>query len=112
MKNGVPDAGDVVRLHVGPSTGNEQDGYRAVLVISDLMMNEITRRFTGLPITSTIRGWETEVPIESLQRPGVALVDQIRTWSYVDRELGFRGETVSEDELDAAKYAIRSFLQL
>lgn len=72
MKNGVPDAGDVVRLRIGPSSGNEQDGYRAVLVISDLMMNEITKRFTGLPITSTIRGWETEVPIESLQRPGTS----------------------------------------
>ncbi|KND58090.1 Programmed cell death toxin MazF [Candidatus Burkholderia verschuerenii] len=112
MKNGIPDAGDIVRLHIGPSKGNEQDGYRAVLVISDLMMNEITRRFTGLPITSTIRGWETEVPIASLKRPGVAMVDQIRTWSLVARGIDFKGETVTEDELDAAKFAIRSFLQL
>ena len=112
MKRGIPDAGDVVRLHVGPSKGNEQNGYRAVLVISDVVMNEITGRFTGLPITSTIRGWETEVPIGSLERPGVALIDQIRTWSHVHRELAFRGETVTDDELDAAKYAIRAFLQL
>ncbi|SAK98869.1 mRNA interferase MazF [Caballeronia calidae] len=112
MKHGIPDAGDVVRLHVGPSKGNEQDGYRAVLVISDVVMNEITGRFTGLPITSSIRGWETEVPITSLKRPGVALVDQIRSWSHVDRELSFKGETVTDEELDAAKFAIRAFLQL
>ena len=112
MKHGIPDAGDVVRLHVGPSKGNEQDGYRAVLVISDVVMNEITGRFTGLPITSSIRGWETEVPITSLKRPGVALVDQIRSWSHVDRELSFKGETVTDEELDAAKFAIRGFLQL
>jgi mRNA interferase MazF len=112
MKNGIPDAGDVVRLHIGPSKGSEQDGYRAVLVISDLLMNEITGRFSGLPITSTVRGWETEVPIASLTRPGVALVDQIRTWSHVARGIEFKGETVTEDELDAAKFAIRAFLQL
>ncbi|GJH19579.1 type II toxin-antitoxin system PemK/MazF family toxin [Caballeronia novacaledonica] len=112
MKDGIPDAGDVVRLHVGPARGNEQDGYRAVLVISDIVMNDITGRFTGLPITSTIRGWETEVPIASLKRPGVALVDQLRSWSHLHRELAFRGETVTEEELDAAKYASRAFLQL
>jgi len=101
-----------VRLHVSPARGNEQDGYREVLVISDIGMNDITGRFTGLPITSTIRGWETEVPIASLKRPGVALVDQLRSWSHLHRELAFRGETVTEEELDAAKYAIRAFLQL
>ena len=112
MKNGIPDAGDVLRLHVGPSKGNEQDGYRAVLVISDGVMNEITGRFTGLPITSTVRGWGTEIPIKSLTCPGVALVDQIRSWSHVAREINFKGEAVTAGELDAAKYAIKSFLQL
>jgi len=112
MKNGIPDAGDVVRLHTGPSKGNEQDGYRAVLVISDAVMNEVTLRFTGLPITSRVRKWGTEIPLNSLARPGVALVDQIRSWSYVAREVNFKGETVTEEELDAAKYAIKAFLQL
>jgi len=112
MKNGIPDAGDVIRLHVGPSKGNEQDGYRAVLVISDAVVNEITGRFTGLPITSTVREWATEIPIKSLKRPGVALVDQIRSWSFTAREVNFRGETVTAEELDAAKNAIKSFLQL
>ena len=103
MKNGIPDAGDVVRLHVGPSKGNEQEGYRAVLIISDSVVNEITGRFTGLPITSTVREWATEIPLKSLKRPGVALVDQIRSWSYIAREVNFRGETVTAEELNAAK---------
>jgi mRNA interferase MazF len=42
----------------------------------------------------------------------VALVDQIRSWSYIAGEVSFRGETVTAEELNAAKYAIRSFLQL
>jgi mRNA interferase MazF len=112
MKNGIPEAGDIVWLHIGPSKGSEQDGYRPVVVISDDVVNEITGKFTGLPITSTIRGWATEIPVMSLRRPGVALVDHIRSWSHVARELNFKGETVTAEELDAAKYAIRSFLQL
>ena len=94
----------MVRLHVGPSKGNEQDSYRAVLIISDSVVNEITGRFTGLPITSTVREWATEIPLKSLKRPGVALVDQIRSWSYVPEKL-IQGETVTAEELDAAKYA-------
>lgn len=112
MRNGIPEAGDIVRLHIGPSKGNEQDGYRAALVISDDVMNEITGRFTGLPITSTVRGWVTEVPLNSLKRPGVAGADQIRSWSFIAREVTFKGERATEEELAAAKYAIRAFLQL
>jgi mRNA interferase MazF len=112
VKNGIPDAGDVVRLYVGPSKGNEQDGHRAVLVISDAVVNEITGRFVGLPITSTVRGWATEIPLRSLPRPGVSLVDQIRSWSFTAREVNFKGESITAEELDAAKYAIKSFLQL
>jgi mRNA interferase MazF len=59
-----------------------------------------------------VREWATEIPLKSLKRPGVALVDQIRSWSFVVREVNFRGETVTAEELNAAKYAIRSFLQL
>jgi mRNA interferase MazF len=112
MHNCIPDTGDVLRLYVGPSKGNEQDGYRAVLVISDHVVNEITGKFTCLPITSTVRGWATEIPLNSLARPGVALIDQIRSWSHTAREIKFDDERVTEEEIAAAKYAIREFLQL
>ncbi|TDV11551.1 type II toxin-antitoxin system PemK/MazF family toxin [Paraburkholderia caballeronis] len=112
MREGIPEAGDIVRLYVGPSKGNEQDGFRAVLVISDDVMNEITSRFTGVPVTGTVRGWETEVPLASLARSGVALVDQIRSWSFTEREISYRGERVTPEELELAKFAIRGFLQL
>ncbi|WP_446902776.1 type II toxin-antitoxin system PemK/MazF family toxin [Burkholderia sp. YIM B11467] len=70
MLNGVPEAGDVIRLYIGPSKGNEQDGYRAVVVITPADINELTGRIVGLPITSSGRGWESEIPISSLARNG------------------------------------------
>lgn len=112
MQNNIPEAGDIIRLYVGPAKGNEQDGYRAVLVLSPVDINELTGRIIGLPITSTVRGWETEILLSSLARPGVALVDQIKTLSFTAREVKFGGERATEEELDAAKYAIRMLLDL
>lgn len=112
MQNQIPDAGDIIRLYAGPGKGNEPDGYRAVLVITDAEVNELTGRVVGLPITSTVRGWETEIPLSSLARPGVARVDQIKSLSLKAREFKFDDEVASEEEFDAAKYAIKAFLNL
>ncbi|WP_329956914.1 type II toxin-antitoxin system PemK/MazF family toxin [Burkholderia vietnamiensis] len=112
MLNGVPEAGDVIRLYIGPSKGNEQDGYRAVVVITPADINELTGRVVGLPITSSVRGWESEIPISSLARPGVALVDQIVNLSFKAREFQFRGERASDEEMEAIRYAVRMFLDL
>lgn len=112
MQNGVPEAGDIIRLYVGPSKGNEQDGYRAVVVLTSADINELTGRVVGLPITSTIRGWETEIAIASLARPGVALVDQLVNLSYVARDIRYDGEQASDDEMEAIRYAVRAFLDL
>ncbi|WP_116140675.1 type II toxin-antitoxin system PemK/MazF family toxin [Trinickia diaoshuihuensis] len=112
MQNGVPEAGDIIRLYVGPSKGNEQDGYRAVVVLTASDINALTGRIVGLPITSTIRGWETEIAIASLARPGAALVDQIVNLSFKAREIRYEGERASEDEMEAMRYAVRAFLDL
>jgi mRNA interferase MazF len=112
MINEVPEAGDIIRLHTGPAKGTEQDGYRAFLVLTDNELNELTGRVSGLPITSTIRGWETEVSIASLERPGVALSDQITTLDFRARGYKFRGERATEEELEAARFAVRSYLGL
>ncbi|WP_257139945.1 type II toxin-antitoxin system PemK/MazF family toxin [Burkholderia sp. MSMB1826] len=112
MLNGVPEAGDVIRLYVGPSKGNEQDGYRAVVVIAPGDINELTGRVVGLPITSTVRGWESEIPISSLARPGVALVDQIVNLSFKARGFQFKDERATDEEMEAIRYAVRMFLDL
>ncbi|WP_179404625.1 type II toxin-antitoxin system PemK/MazF family toxin [Burkholderia guangdongensis] len=112
MLNGVPEAGDVIRLYIGPSKGNEQDGYRAVVVITPTDINELTGRVVGLPITSTVRGWESEIPLSSLARPGVALVDQIVNLSFKARGFKFNGERATDEEMEAIRYAVRMFLDL
>lgn len=112
MKNGIPDAGDIVWLNVSPSVGNEQDGFRPTLVLTDAEFNELTSRFIGLPITSAIHGWESEIPISGLSRACVAMTDQITTLSLTGRVWRHRGETATVEELSAARFAIAGILNL
>ena len=112
MKNGTPDAGDILWLNVGPGAGSEQDGYRPVLVLTDAEFNGLTTRFVGLPITSTIHGWESEIPISGLTRPCVAMADQVTTLSLAGRVWRHKGEAASAEELEAAKFAVAGILDL
>ena len=112
MKNGTPDAGDILWLNVGPAAGNEQDGYRPALVLTDSEFNDLTSRFIGLPITSSIHGWESEIPISGLSKPCVAMADQIVTLSLTGRIWRFKGEAATADELEAAKFAVAGILDL
>ena len=112
MKNGIPDTGDIVWLNVGPGAGNEQDGYRPALVLTDAEFNGLTCRFIGLPITSTIHGWESEIPISGLSKPCVAMADQIITLSLTGKIWRHNGEAATEEELSAAKFAVAGILNL
>ena len=112
MHNGIPEAGDILWLEIGPARGNEQDGYRPVLVLTETELNELTGRIMGVPITSKIRGWETEVPITNLPKPCVALIDQMQTLAYRERGARFKGERATEEELHAVRYGLRVLLSL
>jgi mRNA interferase MazF len=110
--NGIPDSGDVIWISLGPVRGNEQDGYRPVVVLTDADLNELIGRVSIVPITSTIRGWETEVMIGSLPRPGVALIDQIRSVSFTARPFKFRDERATDEEMEAIRYGLKMYLNL
>lgn len=112
MKNGTPEAGDILWLNVGPGAGNEQDGYRPALVLTGADFNELTSRFIGLPITSAIHGWESEIPLSGLSRPCVAMADQVTTLSLAGRVWRHKGETATAGELEAAKFAVAGILDL
>lgn len=112
MKNATPRAGDIVWLNVGPSVGNEQDGYRPVLVLTDAEFNGLTGRVIALPVTSTLRGWESEIPLGGLSKPCVAMADQITTLSLTHRQWRHNGETATPEELEAAKFAVAGILDL
>jgi mRNA interferase MazF len=114
MKNGVPEVGDIVWVNLEPVKGHEQGGRypRPLVVLTHEIHNGPSHRITGVPCTTKGRGFATEIPLASLPKPCVALIDQITTVDWVAREAEYRGEKASKAELDAIRRSIATFLML
>jgi mRNA interferase MazF len=87
----VPDAGDIVWLHFDPQVGHEQRGHRPALVISPFAYNDKTGLMLCCPMTTQVKGYPFEVPIEG-DRPGVALADQVKSLDWVICKAAFKGK--------------------
>ena len=82
----VPDRGDVVWLQFTPQAGHEQAGHRPALVLSPAAYNRKTGLMVCCPITTKIKGYPFEVPINSGNVPGVVLADQVKSLDWQARK--------------------------
>ncbi|WP_457607441.1 endoribonuclease MazF [Nitratifractor sp.] len=91
MKRGkyVPERWDIVWLDFNPQSGHEQRGRRPALVLSPRIYNEKTSLCLCLPITSKVKGYPFEVPLEGLPVEGVVLSDQLKSLDFRAREASF-----------------------
>lgn len=87
----VPDAGDIVLLHLDPHAGHEHAGHRPALVISPSAYNGKTGLMLCCPMTTRIKGYPFEVKISGNQ-PGVALADQVKSLDWVIRKARRKGK--------------------
>jgi mRNA interferase MazF len=82
----APKRGDFLKLHLS-GQGHEQAGFRPALVISATRFNQLTGRCLIVPVTSTVRGWNFEIPVpDGHGVSGVVLADQVRAVDWVDRK--------------------------
>jgi mRNA interferase MazF len=87
--NYIPDRGDLVWLEFTPQSGHEQAGRRPALIISPLSYNRRTGLCLAFPITSHIKGYPFEVPIDTLKVKGVVLSDQAKNLDWKVRNASF-----------------------
>jgi mRNA interferase MazF len=88
----APRAGDIIVIDLSPVAGHEQAGNRPVLVISERIYNEKTGLAVVAPLTTHIKGYAFEVPIESgTPRPTVVLADAVRSIDWRARNGAKRG---------------------
>nr|VFJ76092.1 MAG: PemK-like, MazF-like toxin of type II toxin-antitoxin system [Candidatus Kentron sp. FW] len=59
----IPEADDIVWLHLDPQAGHEQSGHRPALVISPSAYNHKTNLMPCCPMTTRIKGYPLEVSI-------------------------------------------------
>lgn len=85
----VPKRNDIIRLDFEPAKGKEIGKYRPALVLSSLEYNKSSGLVICCPISTSIRGGITEVPVRNLDEPSVVAASLIHTMSWKDRKAKF-----------------------
>lgn len=82
----VPGRRDVIWLDFEPTKGREIGKYRPALVLSSQDYNRRTGLLICCPISTSIRGGATEVPIENLDEPSVVAANLVQTLAWRERK--------------------------
>ncbi|MCM5511094.1 type II toxin-antitoxin system PemK/MazF family toxin [Vibrio sp. SCSIO 43169] len=85
MAQYIPERKDIIWLDFEPVKGKEIGKYRPALVLSSKEYNQQTGLLICCPISTSIRGQATEVPVKNLDKPSVVASSLIQTLSWKDR---------------------------
>ena len=89
VKPYIPDRNHMVWLDFEPTKEREIGKYRPALVLSSRTYNQLTGLLIYCPISTSIRGAATEVPVNNLELPSVVAASLIQTLSWKDRKVKF-----------------------
>ena len=96
MADYVPERNDIIWLDFEPTKGKEIGKYRPALVLSSNSYNRKTGLLICCPVSTSIRGGATEVPVNNLDKPSVVASSLIQTLSWRDRKAKFIARADSE----------------
>jgi mRNA interferase MazF len=83
----VPDRNDIVLLDFEPTKGREIGKYRPALVLSSRAYNKQTGLLICCPVSTSVRGAITEVPVHNLEQPCVVVANLIHTLDWRARKI-------------------------
>ena len=83
----VPDRNEIVWLDFEPTKGRETGKYRPALVLSSRAYHKQTGLLICCPISTSIRGAMTEVPVDNLDQPCVVAANLIHTLDWRARKV-------------------------
>lgn len=85
----IPDRRDVVWLDFEPQKGKEARKYRPALILSSKAYAKQTGLVICCPISTSIRGALTEVPVSGLDKSSVVASSIVQTLSWRERKVKF-----------------------
>ncbi|WP_440705161.1 type II toxin-antitoxin system PemK/MazF family toxin [Cysteiniphilum sp. E12A11] len=88
-KQYIPERNDIVWLDFEPTKGKEICKYRPAFVLSSKEYNSKTATLICCPVSTSIRGAATEVPINNIDKPSVVASSIVQTLSWKDRKCQF-----------------------
>jgi len=83
----IPDRKDIVWLDFEPTRGSEIGKYRPALVLSSREYNRKTGLLICCPISTSIRGGATEVPLSRMKSPSVVAASLVQTLAWKERKV-------------------------
>ncbi len=83
----IPARNDIVWLDFEPPKGREIGKYRPALVLSSQAYHQQTGLLICCPISTSIRGAPTEVPVHNLDQPCVVAANLIHTMDWKARQV-------------------------
>src|ERR1700731_3193860 len=89
MSKYIPERFDIILLDFDPKKGKEIGKYRPALVLSSKAYNQKTGLLICCPISTSIRGHLSEVPVDGLEKPSVIASGIIQTLSWQTRKAKF-----------------------
>ena len=106
--NYVPEREDIIWLDFEPTKGKEIGRYRPALVLSSKTYNRKTGLLICCPISTSIRGGLTEVPVNNLDKPSVVAASLVQTLSWKNRKVKF----IAKAEEDVHRAVLQRLLPL
>jgi mRNA interferase MazF len=85
----VPSRGEIIWLDFEPVKGKEIGKYRPALVLSSTAYNHQTGLLICCPVSTSIRGASTEVPVNNLDKPSVVASSLVQTLAWEQRKAKF-----------------------
>ena len=83
----IPGRKDIVWLDFEPTKGKEIGNYRPALVLSSREYNRKTGLPICCPISTSIRGGTTEVPVSRMEKPSVVAASLVQTLAWKERKV-------------------------
>lgn len=108
MSDYIPDRNEIVWLDFEPTKGKEIGKYRPAFVLSSRDYNARTGLLICCPVSTSIRGHATEVPVTNLDRPSVVAANLIQTLSWKERHAKF----ISQAQEDVMAQVVLRILPL
>lgn len=87
--NYIPDRNHIVFFDFEPTKGQEIGKYRPALILSSKEYSKNTGLVICCPVSTSIRGGLTEVPVNNLEKPSVVAASLIQTLSWKERKIKF-----------------------
>ncbi len=91
----IPERNHIVWIDLDPKKGKEIGKYRPCMILSSKEYNKRTGLIICCPISTSIRGHVTEVPVNNLDKPSVVAASIVQTLSWRDRNIKYIAEAES-----------------